>query len=69
MQSLESPRTSAPSNPEDLIRVTKNVTTATSKAVAAGASNQQADIVAAANLGRRTISEMLIVCRVSILII
>lgn len=51
------------SSPEDLIRVTKNVTIATTKAVAAGASNLQADIVAAANLGRRSISEMLIVCK------
>lgn len=53
----------APSTPEDLIRVTKNVTLATAKAVAAGTSNLQIDIVAAANLGRRAISEMLIVCR------
>lgn len=52
-----------PCTPEDLIRVTKNVTLATAKAVAAGASNQQDDIVAAANLGRRAISEMLTVCR------
>lgn len=49
--------------PEELIRVTKTVTLATAKAVAAGASNLQADIVAAANLGRRAISEMLLVCR------
>ncbi|XP_030385592.1 talin-2 isoform X3 [Scaptodrosophila lebanonensis] len=49
--------------PEDLIRVTMNVTAATAKAVAAGASNLQTDIVAAANLGRRAISDMLIVCR------
>lgn len=46
-----------------MIRVTKNVTVATAKAVAAGASNLQSDIVAAANLGRRSISEMLTVCR------
>lgn len=52
-----------PCTPEDLIRVTRNVTLATAKAVAAGASNQQDDIVAAANLGRRAISEMLTVCR------
>lgn len=52
-----------PSTPEDLIRVTKNVTIATAKAVAAGASNLQTDIVAAANIGRRSISEMLNVCR------
>ena len=52
-----------PSTPEDLMRATKNVTTATAKAVAAGASNLQTDFVAAANLGRRAISEMLIVCK------
>lgn len=53
----------APATPEDLVRVTKNVTFATAKAVAAGASNLQADIAAAANNGRRTISEMLIICK------
>lgn len=64
MQYSESNRTSAmPSTPEDLIRVTKNVTVATAKAVSAGASNSQADITAAANIGRRAISEMLIVCK------
>lgn len=62
MQSPIAPGT-PPSTPEDLIRVTRNVTLATAKAVAAGASNLQDDIVAAANLGRRSISEMLNVCR------
>lgn len=62
MQSAQSPGT-VPSTPEDLMRVTKAVTNATAKAVAAGASNQQTDIVAAANLGRRAISEMLVVCK------
>ncbi|XP_037955861.1 talin-1 isoform X2 [Teleopsis dalmanni] len=57
------PPGSAQVTPEDIIRVTKNVTLATARAVAAGASNLQADIVAAANIGRRAISEMLIVCR------
>ncbi|KAL9904952.1 talin-1 isoform X1 [Glossina fuscipes] len=57
------PTGSAQVGPEDLIRVTKNVTLATAKAVAAGASNLQGDIVAAANMGRRSISEMLLVCR------
>lgn len=63
MQTSESMRASSPATPEDLIRVTKNVTVATAKAVAAGASNLQSDIAAAANLGRRYISEMLIVCK------
>ncbi|XP_049542134.1 talin-2 isoform X2 [Anopheles darlingi] len=51
------------SKPEDLITVTKHVTAATAKAVAAGTSNLQSDIAAAANLGRKTISDMLIVCK------
>lgn len=64
LQYLDSNRGSViPATPEDLIRVTKNVTVATAKAVAAGASNSQADITAAANIGRRAISEMLIVCK------
>lgn len=64
MTSQESHRTSTvPSTPEDLIRVTKNVTVATAKAVSAGASNSQADITAAANIGRRAISDMLTVCK------
>lgn len=64
MQYTEISRSSMiPSTPEDLIRVTKNVTVATAKSVAAGTSNSQADITAAANIGRRAISEMLIVCR------
>lgn len=62
MQTAQAPG-SVPSTPEDLMRVTKLVTSATAKAAAAGASNQQADIVSAANLGRRAISEMLVVCK------
>lgn len=64
-QTIQSPLAAGtvPSTPEDLIRVTKNVTIATAKAVAAGTSNLQSDIVAAANIGRRAISEMLSVCR------
>lgn len=64
LQYLENSRSSVmPATPEDLIRVTKNVTVATAKAVSAGASNSQADITAAANIGRRAISEMLAVCK------
>ena len=61
----ESPRTSMlqMSKPEDLIRVTKHVTSATAKAMAAGASNLQDDIASSANLGRKTISDMLCVCK------
>lgn len=63
MQSPYGPGTQ-PCTPEDLIRVTKNVTLATAKAVAAGTSNLQSDILAAANLGRGAISDMMSVCRV-----
>lgn len=64
-KAMHSPPTSSGAmvGPEDLIRVTKNVTLATAKAVAAGASNLQEDIMTAANMGRRAISEMLFVCR------
>ncbi|XP_076258491.1 talin_middle and talin-RS domain-containing protein rhea isoform X2 [Rhynchophorus ferrugineus] len=48
---------------EDLIRCTKNITNATAKAVSAGISNRQDDIIAAANLARKAISGMLITCK------
>lgn len=50
--------------PEDLIRSTKHVTLATAKAVAAGNSCQQDDIITAANMGRKAVTEMLIICKV-----
>lgn len=50
---------------EDLLRCTKAITQATAKAVAAGNSNKQDDIIAAANMGRKAISDMLIICKVS----
>lgn len=50
--------------PEDLVRCTKNITKATAKAVSAGISNKQDDIIAAANLARKSISDMLIICKV-----
>ena len=52
--------------PEDLIRATKGVTLATAKAVAAGNSGKQEDVVQAANVGRRYCTELLIVCKVSL---
>uniref|UniRef100_A0A5S6Q7X7 FERM domain-containing protein n=1 Tax=Trichuris muris TaxID=70415 RepID=A0A5S6Q7X7_TRIMR len=51
------------SGPEELIRVTKPIADATAKAVAAGQSCQQDDIIAAANLARRVISDLLGSCR------
>ncbi|CAG9763893.1 unnamed protein product [Ceutorhynchus assimilis] len=48
---------------EDLVRCTKGITSATAKSVAAGISNKQDDIIAAANLSRKAISDMLITCK------
>lgn len=46
--------------PEDLVRVTKPVTLATAKAVAAGTSGKQDDVIVAANMGRKAIFDVLI---------
>jgi talin len=48
---------------DDLIRCTKIITTSTAKAVAAGNSCKQDDIIAAANIGRRAISDMFVICK------
>ena len=50
--------------PEDVIRVSKGVTIATAKAVAAGNSGRQDDVTAAANLGRKAIIDMLLTTKV-----
>ncbi|KAI3371312.1 hypothetical protein L3Q82_023929, partial [Scortum barcoo] len=52
--------------PEEFIRMTKGITTATAKAVAAGNSAQQEDVIATANLSRKAISDMLTTCKVLI---
>ncbi|XP_043467434.1 talin-1 isoform X2 [Leptopilina heterotoma] len=57
----ESQRTNV--TPEDLVRCTKSITTSTAKAVAAGNSCKQDDIIAAANMGRKAISDMLTICK------
>ncbi|KAK4020002.1 hypothetical protein OUZ56_001999 [Daphnia magna] len=49
--------------PEDLVRVTKPITLATAKAVAAGNSCFQDDVIVAANVGRKAISDMLTTCK------
>lgn len=49
--------------PEHLIRATKPVTIATAKAVAAGTSGQQDDIIVVANMGRKAIHDLLQVCK------
>lgn len=52
------------STPEDFIRMTKGITMATAKAVAAGNSCRQEDVIATANLSRRAIADMLRACKV-----
>ncbi|KAH7951442.1 hypothetical protein HPB52_008972 [Rhipicephalus sanguineus] len=49
--------------PEDLVRATQPVTLATAKAVAAGNSGQQGDIIVAANMGRKAIFDLLSVTK------
>uniref|UniRef100_A0A673J260 Talin-2-like n=1 Tax=Sinocyclocheilus rhinocerous TaxID=307959 RepID=A0A673J260_9TELE len=52
--------------PEEFIRMTKGITVATAKAVAAGNSAQQEDVISTANLSRKAISDMLTTCKVEI---
>ncbi|KAK2920399.1 hypothetical protein Q8A73_002603 [Channa argus] len=49
--------------PEEFIRMTKGITIATAKAVAAGNSARQEDIIHTANLSRKAISDMLNTCK------
>merc|ERR1712106_859820 len=55
------PRTNA--GPEELMRATRPITLATAKAVAAGKSCKQDDVIVAANMGRKAISDMLSTCK------
>ena len=54
---------SVTASPEDLIKANRAITQATHKAVAASTSGRQEDLLAAANTGRRAISELLTTCR------
>ncbi|XP_031702749.1 talin-2 isoform X2 [Anarrhichthys ocellatus] len=49
--------------PEEFIRMTKGITKATAKAVAAGNSARQEDVIHTANLSRKAISDMLTTCK------
>ncbi|XP_072517267.1 talin-2a isoform X2 [Salminus brasiliensis] len=51
------------STPEEFIHMTKGITTATAKAVAAGNSTRQEDVISTANLSRKVISDMLTTCK------
>lgn len=48
--------------PEDLIKATRQITLATSKAIGAGNSLRQEDVIVAANMGRKAVSDLLYVC-------
>ncbi|CAF0748960.1 unnamed protein product [Brachionus calyciflorus] len=50
-------------NPEDLIKATKQITMATSRSIGAANSLRQEDIIQAANLGRKAVSDLLFVSR------
>ncbi|CAM4522659.1 unnamed protein product [Leuciscus chuanchicus] len=60
-QSKEAPEKST--TPEEFIRMTKGITTATAKAVAAGNSARQEDVISTANLSRKVITDMLTTCK------
>ncbi|KAJ0002057.1 hypothetical protein NQD34_001853 [Periophthalmus magnuspinnatus] len=60
-QSKEAPNKTT--TPEEFIRMTKGITMATAKAVAAGNSGRQEDIIHTANLSRKAISDMLTTCK------
>lgn len=54
-------------SPDHIIRITRPVAMATAKAVAAGNSGRQEDVVAAANLGRKAVSDLLRHCKGGVL--
>jgi talin len=63
----KSPEVATPSpamyvGPEDLVKATRQITLATSKAIGAGNSLRQEDAIVAANMGRKAVSDMLYVC-------
>nr|XP_049697783.1 talin-1 isoform X16 [Helicoverpa armigera] len=55
------PKTTA--TPEELIRCTRQMTVATARAVSAGNANKQDQLTAAANLGRKTVVDLLVICK------
>jgi len=65
LQNLQVGEPERKATPEDLIRATKGVTLATAKAVSAGNSGKQEDVVQAANVGRRYCTELLVTLKVS----
>lgn len=53
-------------SPDDLIRATKQITMATSKAIGAANSMRQEDIIVVANMGRKAVSDLLFVCQCAV---
>lgn len=51
---------------DDLIKATKQITMATSKAIGAANSMRQEDIIVVANMGRKAVSDLLYVCQCAI---
>lgn len=49
--------------PETLVTATKAVTLASTKTVAAGNSCKQIDVSAAANLSRKAVKDLLVICK------
>jgi len=54
--------------PDELMRYAKPITVATAKAVAAGNSGRQDDVIAAANMGRKAVFDLLHACKVKMFI-
>jgi len=52
-------------SPDELVRMAKPITIATAKAVAAGNSGRQEDVITAANMGRKAVFDLLHACKVS----
>ncbi|XP_076081524.1 talin-1-like isoform X6 [Mytilus galloprovincialis] len=61
------PGTDKKASAEDLIRLTKPITMATAKAVAAGNSCRQEDVIVAANMSRKAVFDLLGVCKAAAL--
>lgn len=54
-------------SPDDLIKATKQITMATSKAIGAANSMRQEDIIVVANMGRKAVSDLLFVCQCALI--
>uniref|UniRef100_A0A3Q4M3U6 Talin 2a n=1 Tax=Neolamprologus brichardi TaxID=32507 RepID=A0A3Q4M3U6_NEOBR len=61
--SVRTSREAKTTTPEEFIRMTKGITMATAKAVAAGNSGRQEDIIHTANVSRKAMSDMLTTCK------